>query len=447
MSSNAKIKIVYRKASSLKPYGANARIHSDQQVQQIAESIKAFGWTNPILIDKDLTVLAGHGRLAAAQLLGMDRVPTILVSHLSEADKKAYILADNKLAENAGWDKDLVRLEVGAIAKLDANFSFDVTGFSAPAIDAMLSPPANDSGNDEQDFKRVDDGALTVARRGDIWILGSHRLVCGDATEAAAYARALDGQQASMVFTDPPYNVPIDEFVTGGGRKKQKRFAMASGEMTQDAFTAFLESVMLNMCAVSKDGALHYICMDWRHAFETLSAARPNYSEQKNLCVWNKANAGMGSFYRSKHELVFVFKKGTAKSINNIELGKHGRHRANVWDYPGGNGFHVSRKADLASHPTVKPTALIADAMLDASRKGDIILDPFCGSGATILAAEQTGRKAAAIEIEPAYVDLAIERFEAATGTKAMLYGSRLSFEAARAERTQWLAAVTGERS
>ncbi|WP_375202096.1 site-specific DNA-methyltransferase [Hyphococcus sp.] len=444
IASASKLKIIYRRASDLKLYGANARTHSDRQIKQIADSIKAYGWTNPILVDKDLTVLAGHGRLAAAKTLGLEKVPTIQVSSLSEAERKAYIIADNKLAENAGWDKELLAQEFSVIAKLDADFDFDVTGFAAPAVDWLLSQGENDNGSgDDEDLGDLAAGPV-VSRPGDLWKLGSHRLYCGDAADPGSYAELLEREEASLIFTDPPYNLPIDGFVSGHGRPKHDEFAMAAGELSEAGFIVFLETIMQNMSDVSADGSLHYICMDWRHAFEVMSAARKVYNEQKNLCVWNKANAGMGSFYRSKHELVFVFKNGKAGSINNIALGKAERYRTNIWDYPSASTFSKTRNDDLASHPTIKPIDMVADAILDASGRGDIVLDPFVGSGTTILAAERTGRHAAAMEINPAYVDLAIRRYEAATNKVAILTGMRKSFEEVAEERAPKAAQAAG---
>ena len=435
MFSSSKLKIAYHKASSLKPYDANARTHSDRQIKQIAESIKAYGWTSPIVIDENFMVLAGHGRLRAAIEMGLEKVPTIIASDLTEAEKKAYVIADNKLSDNAGWDKNLLAAEFSAIAKLETDFNFDVTGFTAPAVDWLLSQSDNNNQSDEHESVMHDPERPTISRPYDLWQLGTHHLYCHDATKAYAYGELLGNEKATMVFTDPPYNLPIEGFVSGHGQPQHTDFAMAVGELSEDEFINLLKAIMTHMSAASVDGALHYICMDWRHAYEILSASREVYSNQKNLCVWNKTNAGMGSFYRSKHELVFVFQNGKGKSINNIALGKAERYRTNIWDYPSTSAFSKTRNDDLASHPTIKPLEMVADAILDASNRNDIILDPFVGSGTTILAAEKTGRRAAAMEIAPAYVDLAIRRFEAKTGQEARLAGSGKAFEQVAEER------------
>jgi hypothetical protein len=222
-----------------------------------------------------------------------------------------------------------------------------------------------------------------------------------------------------MVFIDPPYNVPINGHVSGLGKVKHRDFAMASGEMSEARYVGFLGTCFGYLIGHSVNGSIHFICMDWRHSFELLSAARPIYSELKNLCVWNKDNGGMGSLYRSKHELVFVFKNGSATHINNVELGRHGRNRTNVWDYAGVNSLRDGRLEELAMHPTVKPVALVADAILDCSKRGGIVLDCFGGSGTTLIAAEKTGRRGYLMELDAAYVDVAIRRFQKLTGKQA----------------------------
>ena len=236
------------------------------------------------------------------------------------------------------------------------------------------------------------------------------------------------GERARLVFTDPPYNVPIDGYVGGHGGVKHREFKMASGEMTAAEFEHFLGTVFGNLASASIDGALHFICMDWRHLGEVTKAASGVYSELKNLCVWNKNNGGMGSFYRSKHELVFVYKVGTAPHLNMVELGKHGRYRTNVWDYAGVNTFRSGRDAELEMHPTVKPTALVIDAIKDCSRRGDIVLDAFSGSGTTIMAAHKSRRRARAIELDPLYVDVAIRRWQSYTGQTATMAVTAESF-------------------
>jgi len=259
--------------------------------------------------------------------------------------------------------------------------------------------------------------------------LGAHRLHCGDARDSNAYKALLQGAKAEFIFADPPYNVPIAGNVSGLGRIRHRDFAMASGEMNQSEYIVFLQDVVRLLCAHTQDGSIHDICMDWRHAFEMLVAGRAVYSELKNLCIWNKSNAGMGSFYRSKHELIFIWKSGRGSHVNNFELGQHGRLRSNVWDYAGVNSFKQGRMDELAMHPTVKPVMLVADALRDCSRRGGLILDPFAGSGTTVIAAERTGRKARLIEIDPAYCDLIVRRWQDYTGKYAIHAKSGIIFE------------------
>lgn len=408
-----------RPIADLKPYKGNPRTHSKRQIRQLAESLQRFGWTNPVLIDDVGGIVAGHGRVEAAKLLGLEAVPTIRLGAMSEAEKRAYILADNRLAELAGWDAELLAIELQFLLDADIDFEVEITGFDAADIDRILGGAG--AATEPEAVPEPDPEAPIVSRPGDLWEIGRHRLLCGDARERASYERLLAGEMAQMVFTDPPYNVPIHGHVSGLGATRHRSFAMASGEMRPAEFTGFLRTVFRQFVAVSRDGAIYYVCMDWRHLREMLDASEGVYTELKNLCVWAKTNAGMGSFYRSQHELVFVFTAGRGAHINNFGLGEKGRHRTNVWTYAGVNTFREGRQADLAAHPTVKPAAMIADAILDCSKHGGVILDAFAGSGATLIAAERTCRRGRAIEIDPAYVDLCVRRLEAETGRRARL--------------------------
>lgn len=415
--------------ASLKPNARNARSHSKKQIRQIADSIQEFGFVNPVLVDAGNRIVAGHGRVAAAKLLGNRSVPVVRLEHMTKAQVQAYALADNRLAELAGWDKELLALELRELTSLQIEFDPAITGFGVPEIDVLIEGLDGTSSVDADDqLPEVDITASPVARPGELWRLGSHRVYCGDATKPESYTRLLDGERAQIVFTDPPYNVPVDGHVCGLGRVRHAEFAMASGEMSEAEFTAFLKTVLGNLADYSADGSIHFVCMDWRHTLELLTAAHGIYADIKNLCVWNKTNGGMGSLYRSKHELVFVFKNGTAPHINNVELGRHGRYRTNVWDYAGINAFGSGRLDDLAMHPTVKPVALVADAIKDCSKRDGLILDAFGGSGTTLIAAERTGRRARLIEMEPKYVDATIERFEQITGLEAVHADSGLTF-------------------
>ncbi len=419
----------------LVPYANNARMHSKKQVRQIAESIKRFGFTNPVLIADDETIIAGHGRVEAARLIGLTEVPVRKLSHLSRAEVQAYILADNKLAENAVWDRDILAIEIQGLIDLD--FDIEQLGFSTAEIDLTIGCETNESKAANPVLDAIEPVAArpAVTRPGDLWHLGPHFLLCGDARSQEDVALLCDGKAAGLLFTDPPYNVPIVGHVTGLGRVRHREFALAAGEMDAVAFTDFLRQSLDAAASHLRDGAIAYICMDWRHMRELLEAGHAVFDELKNLCVWNKTNGGMGSFYRSKHELVFVFKKGRAAHVNNFGLGDTGRYRTNVWDYPGISSLGASRDEELAMHPTVKPVALIADAIRDCSKRGDLVLDVFGGSGSTLIAADQCGRHAMLIELDPLYCDTIIRRFQRITGEKARLGEAGAPFEEVSAIR------------
>ena len=396
-----------------RPWPRNARTHSKKQIRQIAESIRRFGFTNPVLIDGENRILAGHGRVLAARELDMHTAPCLRIDHMTAAEKRAYVIADNKLALNAGWDEELLALELKEIMETEIDFGIDVTGFSIAEVDHLIDGLAPSEPGDPKDDRLPDLNAVPKrCRSGDVWRLGKHRLICGDALNSAVVADLLDGEKAEMVFTDPPYNVAIEGHVSGLGKVRHREFAMASGEMTRAEFTAFLSSAFANLVAHSADGSIHFVCMDWRHMGEVLEAAATNYAELKNLIVWVKDNGGMGSFYRSRHELIFAFKHGDAPHLNSFELGQHGRYRTNVWEYRGVNTLKAGRQEELAMHPTVKPVAMIADAIKDVSHRGGIVLDLFGGSGSTLIAAHKTGRRARICELDPIYCDRILHRWE-----------------------------------
>ncbi len=439
------LKIEHRPPGDLKPYARNARTHSPKQITQIAASIKAFGFNNPVLVDKTGSIIAGHGRVEAAKQLGLEMVPVIRLEHLSESEKRAYILADNRLAEKAGWDREILAIELQHLMEIEVDFDVSVTGFEMAEIDVLIdgleAKPAKVDPADE--VPAVEGPAIT--RPGDLWQIGPHRLICADATTPATYTSLLDGEQAQMIFTDPPYNVPIDGHVSGLGAVEHREFAVASGELSEAEFTAFLAAVFENLVEASVKGAIHFICMDWRHMGEVLAAGQGHYAELKNLCVWSKTNGGMGSLYRSQHELVFVYKSGTAPHINNVELGRHGRYRTNVWTFAGANAFSATRGDDLAMHPTVKPVALVADAILDCSRRKGIVLDAFAGSGTTLVAAHKTGRRGFGIELDPLYCDVILRRMNKLTRLEAVLASTGDGFDAVAEARATLVEAEARE--
>lgn len=421
--------IADRRISELHPDPRNTRIHNKRQLKHLAQSIQAFGFNVPVLIDANDCVLAGHGRLLAAQDLGIDRVPTLRLEHLTPQQARAFQIADNRLTELATWDEPSLAEQLKELAAVDLDFNIEATGFTVGEIDLRIEGldgalAAVDSADTVPDIE-----TLPVSAVDDLWLLGDHRLFCGSALEAGAYQALMNGVKAAMVFTDPPYNIPIDGFVGGKGKIRHREFGMAVGEMTLKEFEAFLATAFGHMVANSVDGSLHFVCMDWRHMGELLAASQIPYTELKNLCVWSKDRAGMGSLYRSQHELVFVFKQGKGRHRNNVELGRNGRHRSNIWNYPAIVSERKGEEGDLlAMHPTVKPIRLVADAILDASARGDVILDPFLGSGTTLMACQRVGRVCHGVELDPIYVDVAIRRWQRDTGEAAVHVASGQTF-------------------
>jgi DNA modification methylase len=425
--------ITYRCVDGLKLDPANPRRHSRTQIRQIANSIEAFGFNVPILIDRDGNVIAGHGRLLACRERGITEVPTLCLDHLTPAQARAFLIADNRLTEVATWDDRLLAQQLKELSLLGLDFNIEVTGFEMGEIDLRIAAleKMSETDADPADMLPEVPAGPPLSKIGDAWVLGRHRVLCGDALDAAAFTMLLGEERAAMVFTDPPYNVPIDGHASGLGAIHHRSFPMASGEMDRPEFTAFLGQAFRNLAAFSGDGALHFICMDWRHIEELMAAGHGVYGELKNLCVWVKDNAGMGSLYRSQHELVFVFKQGRESHRNNVQLGQFGRNRSNVWRYPGANSFaRCGEEGNLSAlHPTVKPVAMVADAILDCSARGDIVLDVFLGSGTTVIAAERTGRRCCGLELDPAYVDTIIRRWQALTGGTAHHAASGRSFD------------------
>jgi len=406
--------VEYRPVDSIKPDPRNARTHPKRQLDQLRASILQFGFTNPVLVDESGVLIAGHGRLRAARDIGLPTVPAIELTGLGEAEKKALRLADNKIALNAGWDLEILKLELADIAILDIDFDLSLTGFATGEIDVVLKA---DNDPDDEVIPAVPVTPRT--KPGDIWVLGEHRIGCGDGRDAA-FLRRLVGEGAAIdaAFLDPPYNVKINGHANAQGRHRE--FAMASGEMSDDEFRTFLTETLGAAAAVSRDGAVHYVCMDWRHMDDVFAVGPAIYDDLLNICVWNKSNAGMGSLYRSRHEMVFVYRVGSEPHSNMVELGKHGRNRTNVWDYPSVNSMAGSRREDLDLHPTVKPVAMVADAYQDVTKRGDLVFDMFLGSGTSLIAAERTGRRFRGCDIDPAYVDVAVERWHQLTGREPL---------------------------
>ena len=419
-SPTAPLEVTYLRTTSLKPDPRNPRVHIDKQVRQIAQSIESFGFNVPLLIDDKQQVIAGHGRLMAARKMGWDTVPTIKLGHLTESQRMAFLIADNKLTENSSWDERMLGEQLKILSELELDFNLETIGFEVPEIDLLIDGLNTVPEVDPDDrLPELSDCAVTAS--GDLWQLGKHRVLCGNSLAADSYERLMQGERADLLITDPPYNVVIDGHATGNGAIRHREFAMASGEMSSVEFTDFLRKAMIAARAHSASGSLAYYFMDWRHMTEILSAGRGVYSDLLNLCVWAKSNGGMGSFYRSAHELVFLFKNGTGSHRNNVQLGKFGRYRTNVWNYPGANTFSRSDEGNLlALHPTPKPVALIADAIKDCTARGGLVLDPFLGSGTAVVAAERSGRRCYDLELDPLYVDTIIRRWQRQTKLDAI---------------------------
>jgi DNA modification methylase len=413
------------KINELIEYARNPR-KNDTVVDKMVGCIKEFGFRIPVVAKSDGSVVDGHLRLKAAKKLGMTEVPVVIADDLTDTQIKAFRLIANQSANWADWDEELLKLELEDLKNL--NFDLDLTGFDLSEVERLLR---NDNiEEDDYDEMPADEDAKPISKLGDLWILGEHRLLCGDSTKIEDVKKLMNEKIADMVFCDPPYNVRINNII-GLGSVHHDEFQMASGEMSEQEFIDFLSLVFKNLVAVSKDGSIHYQCMDWKHIYEIMVAGRAAYTEFKQLCVWNKDNGGMGSFYRSKHELIFVFKNGTAKHTNNFELGQHDRYRTNVWDYAGMNSYS-GRDSDnelLKMHPTVKPVQLVVDAILDCSLYGELILDLFGGSGTTIIACEETDRKCCMMELDPKYVDTIIRRWQKHTNRDAILESTGKTFD------------------
>jgi DNA modification methylase len=425
-------KVVWQRVSDLRLFPGNARRHPDKQIKALARSISKLGWAKPIIIDDTNTILCGHGCFAAAQCLSLKTVPTLTITGMKPAEKRALVVADNRVAEGSAWEMGLLKVQFQALAKID--FDVELTGFSTGEIDLILD--GNEQATDPAD--NLDDEALggaAVSVDGDLWELGTHRAICGDARLTGTLQALLGKCLVEMVVTDPPYNVRVNGHVQGRAKKKHREFAMASGEMSRPEFTAFLSAVMSQAVRFSVKGSIHYWFIDWRHLPEMLGASEPLYTEWKNLLVWAKSNAGQGAFYRSQHELIAVFKSGDSHHINNFGMGGQGRYRTNVLEYPGGATPDAKRQEELRIHPTVKPVALIADLIRDCSRRNGLILDLFGGSGTAVLAAEVAGRCARVVEIDPLYVDLIVRRWQLKTGKQAVHAQSGKTFDDLAVER------------
>ncbi len=410
---------------ALKGYRRHARKHSKRQRRLMERLLREFGFLMPILIDGENNVIAGHLRMIVAKANGHTKVPVIRVTHLTPAQVRALRIADNRLAELGEWDREALARELQYLVEIE--YDVEMTGLEAAEVDMAIEEffaPVRENAAD--DVPAVEQEV--VSRLGDKWLLDEHPVYCGDARDSVCYAALMQGRQAQMMITDVPYNLKISGNVSGLGKVKHDEFVMASGEMSEAGFEVFLTDFIKNVVEFSEPGSVHYHCIDWRHIHVLERVCHRFYDAQLNLCVWVKSNGGMGSFYRSRHELVLVFRNGPGPHINNVQLGSFGRNRTNVWEYDGCSTGTKERRADLALHPTVKPAEMIADAIKDASKRGGLILDPFLGSGTTVIACEMTGRVCAGMELDPKYVDVIVRRWQAYTGGEAVHAETGLTF-------------------
>lgn len=430
------LKIERRKISEIKPAKRSARNHSKKKINNLSAGIERYGYIDPIIIDENDRVIAGHARLAAAKKIGMDWIEVIKISHLSETEKKAFAIFNNRIAELSEWDFGVLKLEYDDIeADPVTRLDIPLLGFTEMEINQFDIGDTKETQDVEEEALPVVDRSQVVTLPDDIWLIGKdHRLGCGDVRDQQLVRKVMNGELADCVFTDPPYNVAIDRNVCGSGKIRHSEFMMASGELSPALFEAFLQDGLGLLASFSRDGSIHFVCMDWRHLHELYSVARHVYHEQKNLICWNKTNAGMGSFYRSQHELIAVYKRGKGKHTNNFGLGETGRYRTNVWTYAGVNSFGPNQN-DLALHPTVKPTALVVDALLDVTHRGQIVLDGFAGSGTTLIAAEKIRRRARLIELDPYYCDIICKRAFNVLGLEARLESTGETFEEVQRQR------------
>jgi DNA modification methylase len=430
---NTKLQSEFISIEKLTPMPGAPRQHPKSQIQSLIKSFEAFGQVLPILIDGECRIISGHAQWEAAKRLTMPDVMAIRIEHLDEVQVKALMVALNRLGDLSKWDDQALNTILLELHTLDLDFDIEATGFTGIEIELRIEGVGAELEDDEPVI--VGDGPM-ITQPGDVWQLGKHRLICGSTLEPATWATLMGEDRATIIVSDPPYNVPINGHVSGLGQHKHRDFAMGVGEMTGIEFTAFLQSAMTLAHQWSAPGSVHYWCMDWRHVVEIGSAGNAVYERFLNMAVWAKNQPGMGSFYRSQHELIFVFAKDGAPSRNNVQLGRFGRSRSNVWSYP--SAASLARTAEegnpLGMHPTVKPLALICDMLLDASNKGDIVADPFGGSGTTLVASEKLGRAARLIELDPAYCDTIIRRWQHWTGEAAIRAADDMAFAALEAQ-------------
>jgi DNA modification methylase len=430
---NDRLKAEYVDPSTLKPIPGAPRYHPKSQMRGLGKSLRAFGQVLPILIDAEDRIISGLALWQVATKLGFSEVMVIRIEYLTQPQIKALMIALNRLGDLARWDDEALNAILLDLHELDLDFDIEATGFTE--IEIELRVQDLDFTESDETPVVVGDGPAIVTP-GELWKLGDHLLFCGDALLETSWPALMPHEQAAAVVTDPPFNVEIDGHVTGSGKHRHREFAVAVGELSQGEFTAFLKTAMSHSHQWSLPGSVHHWAMDWRHVVEIGIAGQATYERFLNIAVWAKNRPGMGSYLRSQHELFFIFAKGGAPARNNIQLGRFGRSRSNVWSYP--SAASLAKTAEegnpLSFHPTVKPLALICDILLDSTVKRDIVVDPFAGSGTTVIACEKLGRTARVMELDPAYCDLIIRRWQHWTGESAVRVVDGLTFAALEEE-------------
>jgi len=425
--------IGYYPPDALTPYKGNARTHDDAQIEVLKSSINTFGFVNPALIDKDGVIVAGHGRVEAARQLGLELIPALCIDGLSQDELKAYRLADNKIAEKAGWDSEILAIELQHLEQVELDFSLEVTGFTSVEIDEAIFTTQDEENVDAADIPpAVED--VAVSRSGDMWLMGKHRLLCGSALDAANFDRLMGEDKAQLVCQDPPWNIAVSS-ISGSGKTKHRPFQMANGEMSDAEFRDFIEGQLACNMGYAKPGAVIQSFIDWRGVEKVIAAGTELDLKLINVLVWAKGHGTFGSPWRSAHELIVCFLIPGGEIKDRVQMGKYGRMRSNVLEVPGMGSFGKGRAEALAAHPTSKPIVLISELIRDVTDRGDIVLDSFMGSGSALLGCERSGRVARGMELDPLYVDVIVKRWQNFTGEEAVLEGDGRSFEAIAEER------------
>ena len=426
-NSGSSLSIVYRDIESLHCDSQNPRRHSRQQIKQIAQSIEAFGFNVPFLIDRKLQLIAGHGRLAACKLLGIRRVPTISLEHLTSTQIRAFQIADNKLVETSSWDDRLLAKQLKFLAAAELDFTLEATGFEMGEIELMIEGASPPSSTQNEDYVVPAMTSPTrIAKLGDVWLLDRHRLFCGDASKDHSYAVLMNGNQAAATFVDPPCTTIVEDYTAGDDTVRLPDSAIGCSPKKEAELTGVLAQIFRQLVCNSRGGALHFVCANWRRWNALQAAGEQQYTALTNVCVWVKDRGKQNSPYRDQYELVFVFTSGNTADGTDVRY-EGCRQRSNVWQYPAVTGKR-KHNGTAGMLPTQKPVALVADAIMDSTSFGEIVLDPFLGTGTTLIAAERTGRIGYGIELDPVAVDCAIQRWQQFTQHHAIHAGSGRSF-------------------